>query len=336
MKFFTRSIPIIALGSILYLLGPAPEDPNLKAELPNISSNLLELEKQIINKESKIRNIKPDNQARIVWQDSTQKRKTPYSIVYLHGFSASQEEGNPVHRNFAKKYGCNLYLARLHGHGVKDKEPMLNVTPKTLMESAKEAVAIGKKLGDKVILMSTSTGGTLSLFIASNNPGIEALILYSPNIDLYDRNSVILDKHWGLQIVRLVMDGNYLKDTKSTTPAEYWTKGYRLEALISLRSLVDATMVEECFKKVKAPVFLGYYFKNEEEQDKVVSVPAMLEMYEALGTPDNLKRKVAFPNVKHHCIGNRFQSKDIKSVEEATFKFAKEVLNMKEVKGTNN
>ena len=35
------------------------------------------------------------------------------SVVYLHGFSASQEEGDPVHYDFAQKFGCNLFLAAL-------------------------------------------------------------------------------------------------------------------------------------------------------------------------------------------------------------------------------
>ena len=38
------------------------------------------------------------------------KEKTEYAVVYLHGFSASQEEGDPVHYDFAKKFGCNLFL----------------------------------------------------------------------------------------------------------------------------------------------------------------------------------------------------------------------------------
>ena len=49
------------------------------------------------------------------------------------------------------------------------------------------------------------------------------------------------------------------------------------------------------FERVKKPVFMGYYFKNEKFQDSVVSVEAMLKMFDQLGTPENLKVKKAFP-----------------------------------------
>jgi hypothetical protein len=61
-------------------------------------------------------------------------------VVYIHGFSASQEEGDPVHYTFAKKFGCNLFLNRLADHGVDTTEPLLNVTADKLWSSAKEAL----------------------------------------------------------------------------------------------------------------------------------------------------------------------------------------------------
>ncbi|MFZ8461094.1 alpha/beta hydrolase, partial [Staphylococcus aureus] len=83
--------------------------------------------------------IKENNEARIVWANDTLKQKTNYAIVYLHGFSASQEEGNPVHRNIAKQFGCNLYLARLAEHGIDTVDALFNYTADRLWESAKEA-----------------------------------------------------------------------------------------------------------------------------------------------------------------------------------------------------
>ena len=95
------------------------------------------------------------------------KNKTAYSIVYLHGFSASQAEGDPVHKNIAAMFGCNLYLSRLAEHGIDTTEPMMNLTADKNWESAKQALAIGKQLGNKVILMGTSTGGTNALQLGS-------------------------------------------------------------------------------------------------------------------------------------------------------------------------
>jgi hypothetical protein len=71
------------------------DKPIFDHQVPKITLNLSELDDSINLSESFIPGIKEDNEARIVWFDSLKKVKTPVSIVYLHGFTASQEEGNP-------------------------------------------------------------------------------------------------------------------------------------------------------------------------------------------------------------------------------------------------
>ena len=71
---------------------------------------------------------------------------------------------------------------------------------------------------------------------------------------------------------------------------------------------------------------MGYYYKNEEEQDKVVSVPAMLKMYDELGVPANEKQKVVFPNAGNHVIGSYVLSKDYQTVQQKTEVFLDKVL----------
>ena len=104
-KLIFITFPIIALIGI-YFLGPEPAKPKFDPTMPTVPQASDELEKYVAAQESKHK-LKPDNEARIIWNDSS-KKKTEYSVVYLHGFSASQEEGNPVHRDFARKFGCNL------------------------------------------------------------------------------------------------------------------------------------------------------------------------------------------------------------------------------------
>ena len=187
-------------------------------------------------------NIKPNNEARIIWIDSS-RQKTPYSVVYLHGFSASQTEGDPTHRRFAKAFGCNLFLSRLADHGVDTTEALLQFTPDRVWESAKEALAVGKKIGDKVILLSTSTGGTLALMLAAEYPDdVFALISLSPNIAINDGAAFILNDPWGLQIARMVMGGDYRVTDANEEHAKYWNKKYRLESLTQLEELVESSM----------------------------------------------------------------------------------------------
>ena len=71
---------------------------------------------------------------------------------------------------------------------------------------------------------------------------------------------------------------------------------------------------------------LGYYYKNGEEQDKVVSVPKMLEMYQQLGTPTELKIEKAFPKTGDHVIASSITSKDWEAVLFETIDFLENVV----------
>lgn len=327
-KFLKGLLLVVAMLLLIYFLGPKVEKPNLDTTFPEVSSNLVELEDWIGEKERAIFNIKPDNEARIIWFDSI-PQKTEYSIVYLHGWSASREEGNPIHLQTAEAYGCNLYLPRLAGHGLIEEEAMLNLTANQVLESAKEAIAVAKKLGDKVIIMATSTGGTLALHLAGEDKDIAAILLYSPNVEIYDQNAKLLSGPWGVQLAKAVKKSDYHEFEASKEKQKFWTTKYRVEALTHLQALVDNTMIEETFQKVTQPVFLGYFYKNDSIQDKVVSVPAMQTMFEQLGTALELKRKVAFEEVGDHVMTSHITSKDLESVQMETEKFMEEVLGLK-------
>src|SRR3954470_24147886 len=94
---------ILLLLVIAFLLGPRPSAPLYDNKLPNLPVPLPEVEKYIASKES-AHKLRPDNQARIIWANDSAKTKTEYAIVYLHGFSASQGEGDPVHKTVAKDF----------------------------------------------------------------------------------------------------------------------------------------------------------------------------------------------------------------------------------------
>jgi hypothetical protein len=119
MKRFVKWLSgIIVVLLILWLIGPKPSKPEFNTPSVTLPSSLTELETQITNSEKSVRGVKPDNEARIIWADTSEKEKTKIAILYLHGFGASQAEGEPVHRNLAKRFNANLYLTRLHEHGI--------------------------------------------------------------------------------------------------------------------------------------------------------------------------------------------------------------------------
>jgi esterase/lipase len=316
-------LSLIALF-VIYFLGPQPPKPILNDVLPTIVS-INALDAHIAAMEAPHK-IKPNNQAKIIWADSS-KTQTEYAIVYLHGFSASQMEGDPVHQNIAKQFHCNLYLARLAEHGIDTTEDLMNLTAEKYWESAKMAYAIGKQIGKKVILMGTSTGGTLALQLAATYPEIAGLILYSPNIEVFNPSAPLLDNPWGLQIGRAVLKSNYVDiKYKDSAYPKYWNSHYRIEAVVNLQNLLEATMTEATFKKIHQPTLALYYYKDEAHQDNVVKVKAIQKMMQQIATPANLKMEMAMPNTGNHVIASPIVSNDIVSVEKATAKFMKDII----------
>jgi esterase/lipase len=309
---------------VIYFLGPKPSTPVLNEVLPTVAS-INALDTYITAMEAPYK-IKTNNQAKIIWADSS-KTQTEYAIVYMHGFSASQMEGDPVHQNIAKQFHCNLYLARLAEHGIDTTEDLINLTAEKYWESAKLAYAIGKQIGKKVILMSTSTGGTLALQLAANYPEIAGLILYSPNIEVFNPAAPLLNNPWGLQIGRTVLKSKYvdIKYLDSAYP-KYWNTHYRIESVVALQNLLEATMTEATFKKIHQPTLALYYYKDEAHQDNVVKVSAIQKMMQQIATPSNLKMEMAMPNTGNHVIASPIVSKDIVSVEQATAKFMQEMI----------
>ncbi len=331
MKRIKRFLGIVfLLGLLGYLVGPKPPKPELNKDLPSISASIANVESFIEKKEDTF-SIKPDNESRIVWANANKKERTDYCVLYLHGFSASWYEGYPANVRFAKAFGCNLYLPRLHNHGLETEEALLDMTPDKLWESAKEALMVARTIGKKVLVMGTSTGGTLALKLAADFPEyVDGLILFSPNIRINDKWAFLLSKPWGLQVGRRNIGGKYqlTRTDLDSKDCQYWYCKYRIEALVYLQQLVDASMRKETFSQVVAPVFLGYYYKDKNNQDNVVRVDAMQKMFDQLGTSIDKKIQKAFPGAGHHVIGCEHTSGDIDSVIAETLKFGQDVLGL--------
>jgi pimeloyl-ACP methyl ester carboxylesterase len=343
-RLLVRIVLIVLIALIVvYLLGPSPSTPVYSKEMPVVPAQPAALEAYISAREAQHK-LKPDNEARIIWYDpapsatgpapsanDSPHSKTEYALVYLHGFSASQAEGDPVHRYIAKKYGCNLYLARMAEHGIDTVDAMVNLTADNYWESAKEALAIGRQLGKKVILMGTSTGGTLALQLAATYPDqVAALVLLSPNIAINDPNAWLLNNHWGLQIAHIVTGGNYIEEKRDFGPLyrQYWYPKYRTEAAVALEELLETTMKKSLFEKVTQPVGLFYFYKDPIRQDSTVKVSASLEMFDQLGTPASLKYKQAIPEAGTHVIGSGIRSHDVEGVEKAVVHFMSDILHI--------
>jgi len=305
---------LLALLVLVYMLGPKAPLPNFNADIPDLSIPLNQLDTHVLQQEALINDIRPGNKARIIWANDSIE-KTPYSIVYLHGFSAGPMESDPVIFEIAKNFGFNLYLARLADHGRSSKESFKDLTGDKLILSAKKALAIGKLLGDKVIVISCSTGSTLSSYLAAENQeSTYAMVLYSPNFALHDGKSKLMAMPWGLQLARQIFGGNYRSIEMEQGAKPFWTTNYRIEGVVNLIPLLNKTMTDATFQKIKQPYLLVYYYEDEEHCDKIVSVPRMRDFHKLTSSPNHLKKEVPLATVKAHCLSNKHQSKDWQSV----------------------
>lgn len=323
MKKFLIAI-VILVG--LYFVGPHPDAPNF----PGPSWNDIPDDPQAITtflqaKEAENGNLKPDNQGQIIYADSANPQKTKTVVLYIHGFSASPMEGNPLHKSVAKALNANLVLARIEDHGeFPTDSTMAKASADKFYQSVENYYALAKKLGDEVIVLGTSFGGAMSLVLATKHPEIKALMLYGPCIAIKDPTAPLVDNPWGLQLARTVMHSDF-RDIPSVSPGHknYWSLHYRLEGIVAIQNFLTHAMTDETFENVKVPVFLSYYYQDEAHQDNVVSVQAMRDMFPKLGS--SIKKEQAFPLSGYHVITSDILGKRVDLPIQASLDFIKKL-----------
>ena len=306
----------------LYAVGPHPDAPTLPGpSWTNIPNEPAAITSFLQAKEAQNGNLKPDNEGQIIYADSANPQKTKTVVLYIHGFSASPMEGNPLHKAIAKSLHANLVLARIEDHGeFPTDSTMAKASADKFYQSVENYYALAKKLGDEVIVLGTSLGGAMSLVLATKHPEIKALMLYGPCIAIKDPTAPLVDNPWGLQLARAVMRSDF-RDIPSVSSGHknYWSLHYRLEGIVAIQNFLTHEMTDETFEKVKVPVFLGYYYQDETHQDNVVSVQAMRDMFPKLGS--KIKKEEAFPLSGYHVITSDILGKRVDLPIQASLDF---------------
>lgn len=298
-------------------------------EPEQIPDDLSELDDFLADREA-AHSLKPGAEAGIAWQADKCHRQSEYALVYLHGFRASHAEGDPVHRKIADYLGANLFLSRHREHGVKADNPLRELTEEKLMESARFAYAVGRKIGRKVILMGCSTGGSLALYLAGQplfKEKISGLILYSPLIRFFGITEKCLHYSLSRTILGCIPGKSYRMQTPQSTRAEdrIWNASYALQGALALGAFISHHMNPALFKQIECPVFVGYYYKNMREQDKVVSVPAIRFLIRQLKKNAPAVYEANFPNAQSHVICSALVSKSVEAVIRETQLFFESV-----------
>ncbi len=321
------SVIILVIMYIVYRLGPVYPYVEFDAIPDETEYQITHLDSVIMRREVQC-NIKPDNESRILWYNGI--KKTQYGILYLHGWSASQGEGNPMHIQLAQRYGANLTLARLPGHGLVGDDVLLNTTAAEVVNYSKEIINIAAQTCENLIVLSCSTGSTLSAYLASADQRIKAQIMTSPNFGILDPTFDLLDRPWGLQIARLALHSEYnIWEPPSPEINKYWYTRYRIEGLVVCDQIVSNTMHDTVFTKIKIPTYIGYNYKNDEEKDKIIDVNLIQPFVETISTPKDLITTEAFTVCKHHVITNPDYCTDYHVVRASIEQFMENTLNIK-------
>ncbi len=234
--------------------------------------------------ESRFPDIRPGAAKHVVWADPATKAKTSVAIVYLHGFSASAEEIRPLPDRVAAAFGANLYFTRLAGHG-RSGDAMGEAHLEDWLADFSESLAIGEALGNRVIVIGTSTGASLAT-LALADPKIasriSAAVFVSPNYGINSFAAFLLTTPVAPQLSRLL-----LGESRGFTPyndrhATHWTTRYPTKALLPMAALVKLS-VESPVEQVRTPALFLY-----SSLDQVIRPDKVREVAGRWGGPHEL------------------------------------------------
>jgi esterase/lipase len=258
--------------------------------------------------------LRPGTNKTFVWAREDHQ-KTPYSLVQIHGFSATRREIAPLPERLAKDFGMNLFMTRLTGHGL-GAEGMLSITAPLLLRDAEEALAVGERMGEKVIVLGTSTGASLALALAEKNPNrVAAFVFLSPNFRPYRRDSLLLKGPVGKLIAKYAVKTHTWK-APSPDVEKYWTTSYSTLALHEMMDLLSWVNRFD-LSKFKIPLLVFYT-----ETDKVVDVALMKTKFALYGGP----KKMVAVDAHHVIAGDIMAPQSTESVLRTTEQFLKEQL----------
>ena len=251
-----RTVIILAILIVVFLAGPRTKiDKRVKSI--SLPPNLADLDQYLAQSEARYTDIVPGTEKTIIWANA-EKTKTPISIVYIHGYSATRQETAPLSDEIAAQLGANLFYTRLAGHG-RTGAAMTEPSVNDWLNDTNEAFEIGKRLGDKVLVIGVSTGGPLAVWLAEQPNTQEALayILISPNFAPHDPNAEILTFPWAKQFAPLLLGAEYSWTPENSRHERYWTHSYPSTALVTMMGLVKFVRNSD-LKSIQKPVLVIY------------------------------------------------------------------------------
>jgi alpha-beta hydrolase superfamily lysophospholipase len=222
---------------------------------------------------------------RIVWHDD--ESPTEWSVVALHGFSASRQESAPLAELVAKNLGANLFETRFAGHGLKENG-LVDVTAEQWLDDVANALTAGRLIGKKTVVVAMSHGAALALSMLDHPTmqTVDAIILLSPNFGPADPMAMWITRPGGPLLLRLVSGPTLSWEAQNERQERYWTTSYPTRTVIEVIRVVDR--VTQIIQDETAPRIQVFYSPN----DTVISVPALESAYATIRSPQKEINKI--------------------------------------------
>lgn len=244
---------LISVLAIVFVLGPRAKVvlhwraqnsrfTHFDSSAQSGAANLKALRAEVANQEAAVVGITPGADKHIEFSSESRPKRTEFVVLYIHGYSATRQEIVPVPQLVARAFNANLYSTRLTGHGL-DGEALANSTANDWLHDIVEAWHVARLLGDKVIVMSTSTGGSLVTWMAQQSEvkkHLAALIMVSPNFQPLHWASPLFLLPWAAYWMPKLAGQYYGRKPDSERAASFWTYRYPMRGLTTMTSLVAA------------------------------------------------------------------------------------------------
>ncbi|MDA8646137.1 lysophospholipase [Porticoccaceae bacterium] len=314
----------LIISVVLLIIVVAAMGPRVDMSVDLIPVDLsVDLDKYLDESESQFPDIVEGTEKTIIWAN-TPGEKTDIAIVSIHGFSATRQELSPLADHVASALRANLFYTRLAGHG-RGGRGMTDGSINGWANDANEAMAIGRQLGEKVVLFGNSTGSTLATWLAlqKENSDIAALVLIAPNYYSADSATDMFLWPWGKQLAQVLIGKTRSWTSDNPLHEKYWANHYATSSLLPVMGLVKLVDDSE-LSQIKTPALMIY-----SSRDQTISPAAVESTFPRFGSRE--KELVEFSETEdssyHILAGDLMSPSSTEAVAEIINDFLYQQLN---------
>ena len=242
-----------------------------------------------------------------------QDNKTPVSILHIHGFSACRQETAPVAEQLANRLGAHLVEARLAGHGLTSQA--MEASAEDWLQSVTDGVDLAHRLGERFLIIGTSTGAPLGCWAAkvlAERYGSPLAMMYmAPNFGINQSFAWLLTLPGSRFFIPLILGATRTWEAESEAVAKYWSTSYSTLAVIEMQKVVDwfeaqspaswnmplGIMLGDLDPTISAKKALRVLEKWGDPRSKRLPIPEQETMAQHVFAGD-----IAGPDLTTHCV----------------------------------